>query len=93
MRRYPNEEWLGLYRNENITVDIIYPNPPHYETMDHETITRVSIHDWRYMIYHKCDRNTISSCKDISIQYMNIIDRIGMNVSKWKYDIDIICII
>jgi hypothetical protein len=97
--KYPNEKWdkEHLYANElvsNSIVDIILSESREniHERLEESRIqSLIGYHDILSCVRNE-GKNDVSTHKLISIDIMDHIDRVGMNVSKWNRDIDIMCI-
>jgi hypothetical protein len=94
----PNEMWCRYYLSYNMNmltniIDIDLPNAIN-EWDDNSMMTnKVCVFDYDFVYKVKeQDRSYLSFCEDISMYWIRFKDRVGMCKSKYRSDIDIVCI-
>jgi hypothetical protein len=93
--RYPNEKWdmVGLYQNKELygMVDIILSRENIDKRIQESRIqSLVRFHDILSCIRYE-GKEDVSNHKRLSVDMIEMVDRVGMCMSKWKNDIDIVC--
>lgn len=88
VRNHPHLPWNKdkLSYNENMKIDILSISLPNATGEWNNNLYRyMDIADFRIL---RTSRENLSNCRNLSIYWIDIIDRVGIKWSRWTYDID-----